>query len=166
MLEVNTRIQVEHPVTEMITGIDIVGEQIKVASGEPLSMRQEDIRVDGHAIECRINAEDPDRGFMPQAGLIETWRAPGGPGVRLDSHACAGYRIPPNYDSMIGKLIVHGPDRTSAIERMRAALDEFKVGPLATTIPLHRRLMDSREFIEADFDIHYVERWLDEPATP
>ena len=164
MLEVNTRVQVEHPVTEMITGVDIVGEQIRVASGEPLSITQDQLSVNGHAIECRINAEDPDRGFMPQAGLIEVWRPPGGPGVRLDSHATAGYRIPPNYDSMIGKLIVHGPDRASAIARMRAALDEFEVGPLATTIPLHRRLLDAREFIEADFDIHYVERWLEDTA--
>ena len=161
MLEVNTRVQVEHPVTEMITGVDIVAEQIRVAAGEPLSIKQEDISVNGHAIECRINAEDPDRGFMPQAGLIEVWRPPGGPGVRLDSHATAGYRIPPNYDSMIGKLIVHGPDRETAIARMRAALDEFQVGPLATTIPLHRKLLDAREFCEADFDIHYVERWLE-----
>lgn len=161
MLEVNTRIQVEHPVSELITGIDIVGEQIRVAAGEPLSMRQEDISINGHAIECRINAEDPDRGFMPQAGLIETWNPPGGLGIRLDSHATAGYRIPPNYDSMIGKLIAHGPDRETAIARMRVALDEFKVGPIKTTIPLHRRLMDHPNFNAADFDIHYVERWLD-----
>lgn len=161
MLEVNTRVQVEHPVTEMITGVDIVVEQLRVAAGEPLSFTQDDIAVNGHAIECRINAEDPDRGFMPQAGLIETWAPPGGPGVRLDSHARAGYRIPPNYDSMIGKLIVHGPDRATAIARMREALDEFDVGPIKTTIPMHRRLMDAQQFIDADFDIHYVERWLE-----
>ena len=161
MLEVNTRVQVEHPVTEMITGVDIVAEQLRVAAGEPLSFTQDDIAVNGHAIECRINAEDPDRGFMPQAGLIETWAPPGGPGVRLDSHARAGYRIPPNYDSMIGKLIVHGPDRATAIARMREALDEFDVGPIRTTIPMHRRLMDAQQFIDADFDIHYVERWLE-----
>ena len=161
MLEVNTRVQVEHPVSELISGVDIVGEQIRVAAGEPLSIKQEDISINGHAIECRINAEDPDRGFMPQAGLIETWNPPGGLGVRLDSHAIAGYRIPPNYDSMIGKLIVHGPDRETAIARMRVALDEFKVGPIKTTIPLHRRLMDHPNFNAADFDIHYVERWLD-----
>ena len=165
MLEVNTRVQVEHPVTEMITGVDVVAEQLRVASGEPLSVKQSDISVNGHAIECRINAEDPDRGFMPQAGLIEDWRPPGGPGVRLDSHATTGYRIPPNYDSMIGKLIVHGPDRATAIARMRCALDEFVVGPIRTTIPLHRRLMDYQPFIDANFDIHYVERWLEEPAT-
>ena len=165
MLEVNTRVQVEHPVTEMITGVDVVCEQIRVAAGEPLSIKQSDISVNGHAIECRINAEDPDRGFMPQAGLIETWRPAGGPGVRLDSHATSGYRIPPNYDSMIGKLIVHGPDRATAIARLRVALDEFEVGPIRTTIPLHRRLMDYQPFIDADFDIHYVERWLEAPAA-
>jgi len=160
MLEVNTRVQVEHPVTEMITGIDIVREQIMVASGKPLSVKQSDIKVTGHAIECRINAEDPDRGFMPQAGLIETFVPPGGLGVRLDSHARTGYRIPPNYDSMIGKLIVHGPTRDIAIARMKVALDEFKIGPVRTTIPLHRRLMDNADFNNATFDIHYVERLL------
>jgi len=160
MLEVNTRVQVEHPVTEMITGIDIVREQIMVAAGHPLSVKQSDIRVNGHAIECRINAEDPERGFMPQAGLIETFAAPGGLGVRLDSHARAGYRIPPNYDSMIGKLIVHGPTREIAIARMKVALDEFRIGPVRTTIPLHRRLMDNADFNNASFDIHYVERLL------
>lgn len=165
MLEVNTRVQVEHPVSELITGVDIVAEQIKVASGAPLSITQEQLAVNGHAIECRINAEDPDRGFMPQAGLIETWRPPGGLGVRLDSHATSGYRIPPNYDSMIGKLIVHGPDRETAIARMKVALDEFEVGPIRTTIPLHRRLMDHPDFVSANFDIHYVERWLDSDSV-
>jgi acetyl-CoA carboxylase biotin carboxylase subunit len=160
MLEVNTRVQVEHPVTEMITGIDIVREQIMVASGKPLSVKQSDIKVNGHAIECRINAEDPDRGFMPQAGLIETFGTPGGLGVRLDSHARTGYRIPPNYDSMIGKLIVHGPTRDIAIARMKVALGEFKIGPVKTTIPLHRKLMDNPDFNNATFDIHYVERLL------
>ena len=160
MLEVNTRVQVEHPVTEMITGVDIVQTQIRVAAGEPLPMQQQDIKVNGHAIEVRINAEDPDKNFMPQAGLIETFVAPGGPGVRLDSHARAGYRIPSNYDSMIGKLIVHGPTRAAAIARMRQALNEFKIGPLRTTIALHKRIMDNQEFQNADFDIHWVERWL------
>ena len=161
MLEVNTRIQVEHPVTEMITGVDIVVEQIRVASGEPLSLAQEDVRINGHAIECRINAEDPERGFMPQAGLIETFDPPGGPGIRLDSHARAGYRIPPNYDSMIGKLIAHGPDRDTAIARMREALRQFRIGPHPTTIPMHRKLLDRPEFRTAEFDIHWVERWLE-----
>ncbi len=165
MLEVNTRVQVEHPVTEMITGVDIVQMQIRVASGEPLPIRQQDIQVHGHAIEVRINAEDPDKNFMPQAGLIETFSAPGGPGVRLDSHARAGYRIPSNYDSMIGKLIVHGPTRDAAIARMRQALNEFKIGPLRTTIALHKRIMDSPEFQDANFDIHWVERWLKSKET-
>jgi len=164
MLEVNTRVQVEHPVTEMITGIDIVQTQIRVAAGEPLPFAQKDIHATGHAIEVRINAEDPDRGFMPQAGLIETFAAPGGPGVRLDSHARAGYRIPSNYDSMIGKLIVHAPDRPAAIARMRQALKEFRVGPIRTTIGLHQRIMQRPEFIEANFDIHWVERWLNSTA--
>jgi len=160
MLEVNTRVQVEHPVTEMITGVDIVQEGIRVAAGEPLSIRQEDIRARGHAIECRINAEDPDRNFMPQAGLIETFDPPGGLGVRLDSHARSGYRIPPNYDSMIGKLIVHAPTREQAITRMLEALRQFRIGPMNTTISLHRRLLDRPEFRTADFDIKWVERWL------
>jgi len=160
MLEVNTRVQVEHPVTEMITGVDIVQEGIRVAAGEPLSIRQEDIQARGHAIECRINAEDPDRNFMPQAGLIETFDPPGGLGVRLDSHARSGYRIPPNYDSMIGKLIVHAPTREQAITRMLEALRQFRIGPMNTTISLHRRLLDRPEFRTADFDIKWVERWL------
>jgi acetyl-CoA carboxylase biotin carboxylase subunit len=151
---------VEHPVSELITGIDIVQTQIRVASGEPLPMQQKDIQARGHAIEVRINAEDPDRGFMPQAGLIEQFAAPGGPGVRLDSHARAGYRIPANYDSMIGKLIVHAHDRDAAIVRMRQALKEFKIGPAKTTIPLHQRIMERPEFCSANFDIHWVERWL------
>jgi acetyl-CoA carboxylase biotin carboxylase subunit len=160
MLEVNTRVQVEHPVSELITGIDIVQTQIRVAAGEPLPMQQKDIQARGHAIEVRINAEDPDRGFMPQAGLIEQFAAPGGPGVRLDSHARAGYRIPANYDSMIGKLIVHAHDRDAAIVRMRQALKEFRIGPAKTTIPLHQRIMERPEFCSANFDIHWVERWL------
>jgi acetyl-CoA carboxylase biotin carboxylase subunit len=160
MLEVNTRVQVEHPVTEMITGVDIVCETIRVAAGEKLSIRQDEVKQNGHAIEVRINAEDPDRNFMPQAGLVETFVAPGGPGVRWDSHVRSGYRIPPNYDSMIGKLIVHGKDRSTAIERMKIALSEMKIGPIRTTIPLHLRIMDHQDFVDATHDIHYVERWL------
>jgi acetyl-CoA carboxylase biotin carboxylase subunit len=160
MLEVNTRVQVEHPVTEMITGVDIVKEQIRIAAGEPLSMRQEDLRILGHAIEVRLNAEDPDRNFMPQAGRIDTFVAPGGPGIRLDSHARAGYRIPPNYDSMIGKLIAFGSDRSVAIARLRQALREIEIGPIRTTVPLHQRLLESVPFVNAEFDIHYVERLL------
>jgi acetyl-CoA carboxylase biotin carboxylase subunit len=162
MLEVNTRVQVEHPVTEMITGVDIVKETILVAAGEPLSWKQADIRLNGHAIECRLNAEDPNNNFMPQPGVIETWQLAGGPGVRIDSHVRPGYRIPPNYDSMIGKLIVHGRDRNEAIARMRAALGEMKIGPIATTIPLHQRLLNHHAFVSADFDINWVERLLDE----
>jgi len=161
MLEVNTRVQVEHPVTEMITGVDIVKESIRVAAGESLSWKQDEIHLLGHAIECRINAEDPDNNFMPQPGLIETWQLPGGPGVRVESHVRSGYRIPPNYDSMIGKLIVFGRDREEAIIRMRCALAEMKVGPIATTIPLHQRLLTHQSFVNGEFDIHWVERLLE-----
>lgn len=161
MLEVNTRVQVEHPVTEMFTGVDIVRESIRVAAGEPLAWTQDQIQINGHAIECRLNAEDPDMNFMPQPGTIDTWRTAGGPGVRTDSHVIEGYRIPPNYDSMIGKLIVHGHDRADAISRMRAALSEMKIGPIKTTIPLHLRLLNHQSFVSADFDINWVERLLD-----
>ena len=129
-----------------------------MAAGEPLSFRQKDVPQLGHAIECRINAEDPARSFAPSAGLIEQWRAPGGPGVRLDSHAYAGYRIPPNYDSMIGKLIVHRKTRAEAIATMRRALAEFAVGPVKTTIPLHLRIMDDEHFRNGDVDTGFVER--------
>ncbi len=168
MLEVNTRVQVEHPVTEMVTGIDIVKTMIRVAAGEPLPWKQSDIAVTGHAIECRINAEDPDRGFIPQPGLVTEFVTPGGPGVRVDTHVRAGYRIPTEYDSMIAKLIVHGRDRAEAIARMRGALGEFRVGPIRTTIPLHRRLMSERQFVDARFDNHYLERLLraDARVTP
>ena len=160
MLEVNTRVQVEHPVTEMITGVDIVKTSIQIAAGEPLPFRQKDIDIRGHAIECRINAEDPDRNFMPSAGKAETWQLPGGPGVRIDSHVVPGYTVPPTYDSMIGKLIVHDEDRDAAITRMSRALAEFKVGPIKTTIPLHQRLMQDANFQQGGIDIHYLERLL------
>ncbi len=160
MLEVNTRVQVEHPVTEMVTGIDIVKESIRIAAGEPLPLKQREVTLRGHSIECRINAEDPDKGFIPQPGLITEFSPPGGPGVRLDTHVRAGYRIPSAYDSLIGKLIVHGTDREEAIARMRGALEEFRIAPIKTTIPLHRRLMDERQFTDATFDIHYIERLL------
>ena len=158
ILEVNARIQVEHPVTEQVTGIDLVKEQIRVAAGEVLSFKQRDVPQIGHAIECRINAEDPARSFAPSAGLIEQWRAPGGPGVRLDTHAYAGYRIPPNYDSMIGKLIVHRKTRAEAIATMRRALAEFHVAPVKTTIPLHLQIMDNEFFRNGDVDTGFVER--------
>jgi acetyl-CoA carboxylase biotin carboxylase subunit len=160
MLEVNTRVQVEHPVTEMITGVDIVQMSIRIAAGEAIPYRQKDIQIRGHAIECRINAEDPDRDFMPSAGLIERYRAPGGLGVRIDSHALAGYRVPPNYDSMIGKLICWADTREQALERTSRALHEFEVGPIKTTIPLHQRLMQNTDFRRGGVDIHYLERLL------
>ena len=160
MLEVNTRVQVEHPVTEMITGVDIVQMSIRIAAGEPIPYRQKDIQIRGHAIECRINAEDPDRDFMPSAGVIERYRAPGGLGVRIDSHVLAGYRVPPNYDSMIGKLICWADTREQALERTSRALHEFEVGPIKTTIPLHARLMQNTDFRRGGVDIHYLERLL------
>ena len=158
ILEVNARIQVEHPVTEQVTGIDLIKEQIRIASGEPLSIRQKDVRQTGHAIECRINAEDPSRNFAPSPGVIAEWRAPGGGGVRIDSHAYAGYRIPPNYDSMIGKLIVHRPTRVEAIAVMRRALGEFHIAPIKTTIPLHLQIMDNQHFQSGDVDTGFIER--------
>jgi acetyl-CoA carboxylase biotin carboxylase subunit len=158
ILEVNARIQVEHPVTEQVTGIDLIKEQIRIAAGEPLPFKQKDIPQLGHAIECRINAEDPARNFAPSPGTIQEFRAPGGPGVRLDSHAYAGYRIPPNYDSMIGKLIVHRPTRAEAIATMKRALSEFYISPIKTTIPLHLQIMDNQHFQSGDVDTGFVER--------
>jgi len=160
LMEVNTRVQVEHPVSELITGIDIVKTQIMAAAGEPLPFTQKDIKILGHAIETRINAEDPDRGFAPCAGLIDSWIPAGGPNVRLDTHAHAGYRIPPNYDSLIGKLITFGPDRDAAIATMDRALTEFVVEPIKTTIPLHQRLMRNGDFLRSTTDIGFVERLL------
>jgi acetyl-CoA carboxylase biotin carboxylase subunit len=160
LLEVNARIQVEHPVTEMVTGIDLIKEQIRIAAGEPLSFRQKDVPQMGHAIECRINAEDPARNFAPCPGLISEWIPPGGPGVRLDTHAYAGYRIPPNYDSMIGKLIVHRPTREQAIATMRRALTEFLISPIKTTIPMQLKIMDNQQFREGNVDTGFVERTL------
>jgi acetyl-CoA carboxylase biotin carboxylase subunit len=160
LLEVNARIQVEHPVTEMVTGIDLIQQQLRIAAGETLSIKQKDIRQTGHAIECRINAEDPARNFAPSPGTIVELRTPGGPGVRLDSHTYAGYRIPPNYDSMIGKLIVHRPTRQQAIATMKRALSEYYVAPTKTTIPLHLQIMDNEHFKNGDVDTGFVERVL------
>ncbi|MGH7214298.1 MAG: acetyl-CoA carboxylase biotin carboxylase subunit [Tepidisphaeraceae bacterium] len=160
LLEVNARIQVEHPVTEQVTGIDLIKEQIRIASGEPLRFKQKEITQTGHAIECRINAEDPSRNFAPSPGTINELRIAGGPGVRWDSHVYAGYRIPPNYDSMIGKLIVHRPTRAEAIAVMRRALGEFHVAPTKTTVPLHLRIMDDQHFQTGDVDTGFVERVL------
>jgi len=156
-MEMNTRIQVEHPVTEMVTGIDIIKEMIAVAEGHPLSFRQEDVVIDGHAIECRINAEDPAKNFMPSAGRINFYLPPGGLGVRVDSAAYPGYLIPPHYDSMIAKLIVWGANREEAIARMKRALGEFAVDGVHTTIPFHLKLMDHPKFQQGDFDIKFLE---------
>ncbi len=158
-LEMNTRLQVEHPITEMITGVDLVREQIRVASGAPLSYKQEDIKFNGHAIECRINAEDP-RTFMPSPGAITQYHAPGGLGIRVDSAIYTGYAIPPYYDSMVAKLIVHGSSRTSCLMRLRRALDEFVVDGVKTTIPLHEHIIQQPEFINGDYNIHWLERHL------
>ncbi|MGD8359105.1 MAG: acetyl-CoA carboxylase biotin carboxylase subunit, partial [Lysobacterales bacterium] len=159
--EMNTRIQVEHPVTERITGVDLVCEQIRVAAGEPLKHRQEDIAIRGHAIECRINAEDP-RTFRPSPGVIEGFHAPGGPGIRIDTHVYDSYRVPPNYDSMIGKIIAHGESREAAIARMRVALDELVLDGIKTNVPLHKWLLWDPGFVKGGFNIHYLEKRLEE----
>ena len=158
-IEMNTRVQVEHPVTEMITGVDIVQEQIHIAFGEKLRFRQTDIELKGHAIECRINAEDPFK-FTPSPGRIVTWHTPGGPGIRVDSHAYAGYVVPPHYDSMIGKVIAYGTTREQAIKRMQIALSEMVVEGIQTNIALHRELMIDARFIEGGTNIHYLEHKL------
>ena len=158
-LEINTRVQVENPVTEMITGIDIVQEQIRIAAGEKLRFRQRDVLLSGHAIECRINAEDPFK-FTPSPGKIVSWHTPGGPGIRVDSHAYAGYYVPPHYDSMIGKVIAYGATREQAIRRMQIALSEMVVEGISTNIALHRELMIDARFIEGGTNIHYLEQKL------
>jgi acetyl-CoA carboxylase biotin carboxylase subunit len=163
-IEMNTRIQVEHPVTEWVTGIDLVREQLLIAAGQKLSIQQSDVIIRGHAIECRVNAEDPDS-FMPCPGLINHFHAPGGPGVRVDSHIYEGYRVPPNYDSMIGKLIVHGADRAQAIARMRVALGEMIVDGIKTNLPLQQRIMADRGFQLGGMNIHYLEKRLKEQQT-
>jgi acetyl-CoA carboxylase biotin carboxylase subunit len=158
-IEMNTRLQVEHPVTEMITGIDIVREQLRIASGEPLSVRQEDIKVHGHAIECRINAEDP-KSFMPSPGLVTLWHSPGGPGIRMDSHIYSGYKVPPYYDSMIGKLIAYGETRAIAFARMKNALNEIVIEGIKTNVPLHQEIFQHAAFQAGGTDIHYLEKRL------
>ncbi|WP_434668425.1 acetyl-CoA carboxylase biotin carboxylase subunit [Paraburkholderia sp. A3BS-1L] len=162
-IEMNTRVQVEHPVTEMVTGVDIVAEQIRIAMGAPLSVNQADIEFNGHAIECRITAEHPWK-FTPSPGKVGTWIAPGGPGIRVESHLYSGYAVPPNYDSLVAKLIAHGKTREQAIARMRAALDEMVVDGIESSIPLHRRLMLEPRFIEGGFDIHHLERLIESNA--
>jgi len=158
-IEMNTRLQVEHPVTEAITGIDIVREQIRVADGSPLELRQEDVVFAGHAIECRINAENPFT-FQPSPGVITQFHAPGGLGVRFDSAMYAGYRIPPYYDSLAGKLVVHGKNRNETLMRLRRALDELVVGGIETTIPLFQQLVREREILDGDYHIHWLEHYL------
>ena len=158
-IEMNTRIQVEHPVTECVTGLDLIRAQILAAAGQPLPFKQSDVTIIGHAIECRINAEDPEK-FIPQPGEVDSFHAPGGPGIRVDSHIYDGYRIPPNYDSMIGKLIAHGETREAAIARMRVALDEMVLGGIVSNIPLHQRLIRDAGFIEGGTNIHYLEKLL------
>jgi acetyl-CoA carboxylase biotin carboxylase subunit len=158
-IEMNTRLQVEHPVTEAITGIDLVHEQIRVAAGLGLSVKQKDVRFSGHAIECRINAEDP-RNFTPSPGLITHYHTPGGLGIRVDSGVYSGYRIPPYYDSLIGKLIVHGRNRVECMMRLRRALDEFVVDGVKTTLPLFQELIGNQDIANGAYDIHWLEKYL------
>lgn len=158
-IEMNTRLQVEHPVTEMVTGIDIVEEQIRVAAGETLGYGQDDIRFSGHAIECRINAEDP-RNFTPAPGTITDYHPPGGLGVRVDSGAYAGYRVPPYYDSLIAKLVVHGVTREECLMRLKRSLDEYVIGGIQTTIPLHQALTNDDDFVTGDYNIHWLEEFI------
>ena len=159
-IEMNTRIQVEHPVTEEMTGIDLIKEQIRIANGEKLSFSQSDIKFERHAIECRINAEDPARNFIPSPGTIGLYYAPGGHGVRVDSHVYSGYVIPPHYDSMIGKLICYGRDRKTALERMYRALSEYIIRGVKTTIPLHKAIMSDPVFIEGKATTAYMEEFM------
>jgi len=158
-IEMNTRLQVEHPVTEAITGIDLVHEQIRVASGGGLSVTQEDVHFHGHAIECRINAEDA-KTFMPSPGPVRLWHAPGGPGVRVDSHIYSGYNVPPHYDSLIGKIITHADTRDAAIARMKNALAEMVIEGIKTNVPLHQEIFNHAAFQKGGTDIHYLERRL------
>lgn len=159
-LEMNTRLQVEHPITEMVTGIDIVREQIRVASGAPLGYTQKDVRFDGYAIECRINAENPET-FVPSPGQIGCWHVPGGLWVRVDSAMYSGYKVPPHYDSMVAKLIVFGRSRNGCLMRLKRALDEFVIEGVETTIPLHQRIIANSDFIDGQYNIHWLEKFLD-----
>ncbi|MCG8378225.1 MAG: acetyl-CoA carboxylase biotin carboxylase subunit [Proteobacteria bacterium] len=158
-IEMNTRVQVEHPVTEMITGVDIVKEQLQIANGEPLSYKQKDIKIKGHAVECRINAEDPES-FLPSPGTIEHYHPPGGPGIRVDTHVYQGYKVPPYYDSMIGKLIAHAETRELALSRLSMALSEIVIDGISTNIPLHQKLVQDPAFVSGGIDIHYLENKL------
>ncbi|RDX37824.1 acetyl-CoA carboxylase biotin carboxylase subunit [Kangiella sp. HD9-110m-PIT-SAG07] len=158
-IEMNTRVQVEHPVSELISGVDIIKEQLRIASNQPLSFKQEDIQLKGHAIECRINAEDPDT-FIPSPGVIKRFHAPGGPGIRIDSHIYASYKVPPYYDSMIGKLITYGETREVAIQRMQMALEEIVIDGIKTNIPLQKRILADANFQKGGTNIHYLERQM------
>jgi acetyl-CoA carboxylase biotin carboxylase subunit len=162
-IEVNARIQVEHPVTELVTGIDLIKQQIRVAAGEKLGFSQRDIVHRGSAIECRISAEDPAKDFRPSAGTVTKWQVPGGPGVRVDTHVVTGYRVPPNYDSMVAKLLVFQPTRAEAIATMRRALREFVVEGIQTTIPLHQQIFNTQAFIEGKVDTTFIERTFMHP---
>ncbi len=162
-IEMNTRLQVEHPVTELITGLDIVQEQLRIAAGEPLGIRQQEVRFSGHAIECRINAEHPET-FAPSPGKVSLWHPPGGPGVRVDSHLYTGYTVPPYYDSLVGKVIAWANSRAAAISRMRLALDEMVTEGLVTNAPLHQAILESEGFSAGGADIHFLEKWLDTSA--
>ncbi|MBI4591518.1 MAG: acetyl-CoA carboxylase biotin carboxylase subunit [Candidatus Rokubacteria bacterium] len=159
-IEMNTRIQVEHPVTEMLTGIDLVAEQLRIAAGERLGLSQADVRIEGHALECRINAEAPDAGFRPSPGTIREWAAPSGEGIRVDTHVFPGAAVPPFYDSLLAKLVVHGPDRVAAIDRMRRALGEFRVEGVETTLPFHSRVLGHPDFIDGRNQTRWVEEEL------
>ena len=161
-IEMNTRLQVEHPITEMVTGFDLVKTQIEISAGKPLNIQQNEVTINGHSIECRINAEDPDN-FMPSPGKITDYHPPGGLGVRIDSGIYSGYEIPPYYDSLVSKLIVHGQSRKQCLARLRRALDEFVIGNINTTISLHQRLLDSKSFVEGDYDIHWLENYFLKP---
>jgi acetyl-CoA carboxylase, biotin carboxylase subunit len=162
-IEMNTRLQVEHPVTEMVSGLDLVREQLRIAAGAPLGYRQSDIKLCGHAIECRINAENPGT-FAPSPGRVTDYHAPGGLGVRVDSALYQGYTVPPYYDSLISKLVVHGKSRNECLMRLRRALEEYVIGGIETTIPLHQRLVGAAEFIDGDYDIHWLERFVGRAA--
>jgi acetyl-CoA carboxylase biotin carboxylase subunit len=162
-IEMNTRLQVEHPVTEMVSGLDLVREQLRIAAGAPLGYRQSDVKLCGHAIECRINAESPDS-FAPSPGRITDYHAPGGLGVRVDSALYQGYMVPPYYDSLVSKLVVQGKSRNECLMRLRRALEEYVIGGIETTIPLHQRLVGAGEFIDGDYDIHWLERFVRRPG--
>lgn len=157
-MEMNTRIQVEHPVTEEVIGIDLIKEQIKIASGERLSLPQKDLKLRGHALECRINAEDTDNGFLPSPGLITEYNIPGGNGIRIDTHVYKGYKIPPYYDSMVAKIIARGRNRMEAIAKMKRALDEFVIEGIKTTIPLHKKILSNENFILNNYSTHFIEK--------